>query len=42
MDQLKAHPFFDGIDFNSDLSKLEVKQMLNSSSLVEEFETKIV
>ena len=41
MDQLKAHPFFDGIDFNSDLTQLGVGLMLSQSSLVVDFNTKI-
>ena len=28
MTALKLHPFFDGIDFESDLSKLGVKDLL--------------
>ena len=41
MKMLKAHPFFKGIDFNSDLTKLDIKGILNNTNLEEEFLTKV-
>ena len=41
MNMLKAHPFFKGIDFNSDLTKLNVNGILNNTNLGEEFLTKV-
>ena len=41
MNMLKAHPFFKGIDFNSDLTKLNVKDILHNTNLEEEFLTKV-
>ena len=41
MDMLKAHPFFKGIDFKSDLKLLKVKEKLFSTNLGEEFLSKI-
>ena len=35
MDALMAHPFFKGIDFKSDLTKLGIRQMLEESELKE-------
>ena len=41
MDKLKAHPFFKGIDFESDLTKLNVKELLFNTNLEEQFLTKV-
>ena len=41
MDKLKAHPFFKGIDFDSDLTKLNVKELLFNTNLEEQFLTKV-
>ena len=38
MNALMKHPFFKGIDFNSDLSKLGLKDLLAQTDLFEEDE----